>query len=248
MTASRRTALRCALPLVCLVLSAWAAAAQPIGPPADPIGPSPTLGLAPPEGAVVLDTMDAFTYRDGNPATWKVEDGELTPTGGDIVSKEMFEDAVVHVEFRVPDMPDAHGQGRGNSGVGLQARYEVQVLDTYGVEHPGTGDCAGIYGQYGALMNACRPPLEWQTYDIIFRSARLNDAGEVAENARVTVIQNGRVVQNNVEIHGATGIQMDDTQGTPGPLFLQNHGCDVHFRNVWFVPLPAAGNTEYAGQ
>src|ERR1051325_4100817 len=120
-------------------------------------------------------------------AAWKVKDGAMVSGGGDIVTKQDFTDFQLHVEFKVPYMPDKKGQGRGNSGVGLQSHYEIQVLDSYGFKEPGTGDCGAVYSQAAPLVNACRPPLEWQTYDITFRAPRFDDKGQVKERARVTV-------------------------------------------------------------
>ncbi|MBM3476124.1 MAG: DUF1080 domain-containing protein [Armatimonadetes bacterium] len=209
------------------------------------------MGLAPPAGAVVLfDGKDLakWTRMDGNPATWKVADGAMTSVGGDIRSQDTFGDAYVHLEWMEPDMPDAQGQARGNSGVALQGRYEVQVLDSFGIDVPGKGDCGAVYAQYAALVNACRPPLEWQTYDIIFRAPRYGADKQLLEHARLTVLQNGIVIQNNVQVTGLNYPPMDADPSTPGPLLLQDHGCPVQYRNVWFVPLPEKGSEEYEGK
>lgn len=235
---------------VLLAVCAWAVAAQTAEKPArpDPVGPSPTLEAAPPASAVALGDMSAWHTRDGRPGAWRVEDGVMTAAGGDILSNDLFEDAQIHLEFREPDMPDASGQGKGNSGVAIQGRYEVQVLDSYGLTSPGKGDCGAIYDEYAALVPASRPPLEWQTYDIIFRSARRDDQGRLTEKARMTVLHNGIVIQNNVEVPGPTNIAVDANEGTPGPLLLQDHGCPVEYRNVWILHLPPKGNDQYAGQ
>ncbi|MBQ3066363.1 MAG: DUF1080 domain-containing protein, partial [Clostridia bacterium] len=136
---------------------------------------------------------------------WKVEeDGTVTVGDEDIISEYEFGDAHLHVEFRIPYMPDHHGQARGNSGVYVQAAYEVQVLDSYGIEDPQNNDCSGLYEMHKPLCNACLPPMEWQTYDIILRAPRFNQYGEVSENGRMTVIQNGIVVHNNVELPHVT--------------------------------------------
>ena len=179
-------------------------------------------------------------------AAWQVKSGAMVSGGGDIVTKQDFTDFQLHVEFKVPYMPDKTGQGRGNSGVGLQSHYEIQVLDSFGFKEPGTGDCGAVYNQAAPLVNACRPPLEWQTYDITFRAPRFDDAGQVKEKARVTVIQNGLIVQNNQEIKGPTGIGSDRPVDKPGPIYLQDHGNPAEFRNIWIRPLPTEPATHYA--
>jgi hypothetical protein len=178
-------------------------------------------------------------------AAWKVVDGVMQSGGGDIVSKQDFTDFQLHVEFKVPFEPGSKDQGRGNSGVGLQAHYEIQVLNSYGYARPGKGDCGAVYSQYAPLVNACRPPENWQTYDITFRAPRFGDDGKLSEKARVTVVQNGITVQNNQEINGPTGIAGDRPVDKPGPIYLQDHGHAVQFRNVWVLPLPAKGSDHY---
>ena len=204
----------------------------------------------PPEAAVILfdgQDLSNWTKLDGGAPAWEVADSAMTVTAGegDIVSREQFTDFLLHLEFMTPDMPDATGQAKGNSGVFLQGRYEIQVLDSYGIEVPGMGDCGAIYNQFASLVNACKPPLEWQTYDAIFRAARVSESGEIEENARVTVLQNGIVIQNNVQIQGATGGATDDDAAAPGPLRLQDHGNPVKYRNIWVVPLPLKGSEVY---
>jgi hypothetical protein len=204
----------------------------------------------PPDTAVVLfdgKDLSNWTKLDGGAPAWEVADGAMTVTagGGDIVSREQFNDFLLHLEFMTPDMPDATGQAKGNSGVFLQGRYEIQVLDSYGIDVPGMGDCGAIYNQFASLVNACKPPLEWQTYDVIFRAARVGESGEIEENARVTVLQNGIVIQNNVEMLGATGGATDEDAAEPGPLRLQDHGNPVKYRNIWIVPVPLKGSDVY---
>ena len=204
----------------------------------------------PPEAAIILfDGKDLgnWTKLDGGAAAWEVADGAMTVTAseGDIVSREKFTDFLLHLEFMTPDMPDATGQAKGNSGVFLQGRYEIQVLDSYGIDVPGMGDCGAIYNQSAPLVNACKPPLEWQTYDAIFRAARVSKSGEIEENARVTALQNGIVIQNNVEIQGSTGGATDNDAAVPGPLRLQDHGNPVKYRNIWIAPLALKGSDVY---
>ena len=204
----------------------------------------------PPESAVVLfngNDLSNWTARDGGAPDWAVEDGVMAvvPRTGDIMTTERFTDHFLHLEFMTPDMPDATGQAKGNSGVFLQGRYEIQVLDSYGIEVPGMGDCGAIYNQFAPLVNACKPPLEWQSYDVIFRAPRLNDDGEIVENTRVTALQNGLVILNNVILSSATVANLGGGVGEPGPLLLQDHGNLVKFRNIWAVPLPLEGSDKY---
>lgn len=204
----------------------------------------------PPESAVVLfngSDLSNWTSRDGGAPGWTVEDGVMAvvPRTGDIMTTERFTDHFLHLEFMTPDMPEATGQAKGNSGVFLQGRYEIQVLDSYGIALPGMGDCGAIYNQFAPLVNACKPPLEWQSYDVIFRAPRLNDDGEIVENTRVTVLQNGLVILNNVILSGTTGANIGGGVGDPGPLLLQDHGNLVKFRNIWAVPLPLEGSDKY---
>jgi len=208
------------------------------------------LNQQPPPGAVALfngkDVANWHT-RDGQPAGWEVQDGVMTVARGtgDILSTETFRDAYLHLEWMEPDMPEATGQGKGNSGVYLQGRYEIQVLDSYGWAIPGLGDCGAIYNMHAPLVNACQPALEWQTYDIIFRAARADQLGWVIEPGKVTVIQNSLVIQNNVTLYAPTGGTVDSSLGEPGPLLLQDHGDPVKYRNVWLVHLPMKGSDEY---
>jgi len=191
--------------------------------------------------------LSNWRRRDGSPALWQVEGGVMTvvPGSGDICSEVQFTDAWMHVEWCEPDMPDKTGQAKGNSGVYLQGRYEIQVLDSYGWESPGLGDCGAVYNQFAPLVNACKPAGEWQTYDIIFRAARVDETGRVLSNARLTVFQNGVVIHNNVELLGPTGGALDEDVAQPGPLLLQDHGDPVSYRNVWLVHLPLQGSTTY---
>jgi len=207
------------------------------------------MGSIPKNAVALFNGKDLSNWRtrSGDPAGWDVADGIITvkPGTGDIVSEEKFTDFLLHLEWMEPDMPEASGQGKGNSGVFLQGRYEIQVLDSYGIEVPGKGDCGGIYDQFAPLVNACKPPLEWQTYDMAFRAARLDDSGEVMDHARVTILQNGMVIHNNVETLGVTGGAIDEELGEPGPLLLQDHGNLMKFRNIWVLPLPLKGSDVY---
>lgn len=203
-----------------------------------------------PENAIALfngKDLSNWHARNGGPAGWEVSDDvvSVVPRTGDIVTDQKFTDFLLHLEWMEPDMPEATGQAKGNSGVYLQGRYEIQVLDSYGIEVPGKGDCGAVYDQFAPLVNACRPPLEWQTYDIAFRAARLDDSGNVIDQARVTVMQNGILIHNNVEVLGPTGGAMDDKIGEPGPILLQDHGNLIKYRNAWILPLPLKGSDVY---
>ena len=201
-----------------------------------------------PENAVqIFNNQDVsnWTQRNGDAANWIVQDGVVAVNKGDIMTQERFADFFLHLEFMTPDMPDATGQAKGNSGVFLQGRYEIQVLDSYGIETPGKGDCGAIYDQYAPLVNACKLPLEWQTYDVCFRSARVSENGEVLEKTRLTVLQNGIVIHNNIELPGVTVLAIDEQVGTPGPILLQDHGNDVKYRNIWVLPLALKGSDQY---
>jgi len=206
-----------------------------------------TIQATPHENAVILfdgKDLNNWTKMNGESADWKVEDGimHVVPGTGDVMTNEQFVDFFLHLEFRCPDMPEATGQAKGNSGVFLQGRYEIQVLDSYEVNIPGKGDCGAIYNEYAPLVNACKPPMEWQTYDVIFRAPRLTDDGEVAELPRVTVLQNGMVIQNNAELRLRSEVA---EAGKPGPLRLQDHGNLVAYRNIWAVHLPLKGSDTY---
>lgn len=198
-----------------------------------------TLGLKPPEGATPLigaEAMDAWTKVDGDaPAAWPVARGVATVGKGSVRTKDTFGDFQLHVEFNVPFLPDQKGQGRGNSGVYLQGIYELQVLDSYGLT-PKNNDCGAIYQQIVPSVNACKPPLQWQTYDITFRAAR-RDGDKVTQKARLTVVQNGLTIIDDKEISPTPGGVGGVKEGGPGPIMLQDHGNLVMFRNLWIKPL-----------
>jgi hypothetical protein len=199
---------------------------------------SPTLGAEPPEGAVVLldgSSLEAWQQRDGGSPTWELVDEAMEIRRGDIVTKQKFDDFKLHLEFRTPFMPEARGQARGNSGVYLQGRYEVQVLDSFGLEGL-DNECGGVYRQHAPKVNACLPPLEWQTYDITFHAPEVR-GDEVVRKARLTVVHNGITIHDNVELSGPTPGGVDTTEGPPGGILLQDHGNPVRYRNIWILPL-----------
>src|SRR5262249_9794574 len=149
-------------------------------------------------------------------------------------TKKTFKDFKLHVEFILPFQPAAGGQSRGNSGVYLQNRYEVQVLDSFGLEGK-DNECGAIYERFAPAVNMCLPPLQWQTYDIDFKMARFDADGKKTANARVTVLHNGVKVHDDVEVPGPTGFGQPE-KDTPGPIYLQDHGNPVFYRNIWLVP------------
>lgn len=190
---------------------------------------SPTLGKKPPEGAVVL--------FDGTEASLKnFENGKLVEgkylAATNVASKQTFGDHSLHIEFRTPFMPQAGGQGRGNSGVYVQGRFEVQVLDSFGLDGA-NNECGGIYSVSEPAVNMCYPPLAWQTYDIDFTAAKYEKDKKVT-NARITVRHNGVVIHENIEIpNGTPGRHPEGPE--PDALFLQDHGNPVVFQNIWVV-------------
>ncbi|MGQ9454592.1 MAG: 3-keto-disaccharide hydrolase [Armatimonadota bacterium] len=201
-----------------------------------------------PNDAIVLfngKDLSWWVSCDGkSPANWKVENGYMIAGGGDICSKQLFKDCQLHVEFWVPLMKEARGQGRGNSGVFLQGwNYEVQILDSYGLT-PGAGDCGAIYSIAPPMVNACRPPEHWQTFDIFFHAARFDEKGNKIENARMSVIQNGVWIHENVEIPRPTPSASMSDPKEAGPIRLQDHGCPVRFRNIWVRPLKTEDNKQ----
>ena len=182
-------------------------------------------------------STENFLHRDGSPVNWKIhEDGSMEEGVGDIISKITFKDAHIHVEWIEPDIPGTVGQNRGNSGVYIHGCYELQILDSYGVEDPQPHDCGGIYTLYPPRINACKPPLEWQSYDIYFRAPRYDENKNVTDAARATILQNGQVIQNNIVLHRATPGGLDIIV-EEGPLLLQDHQCPVRFRNIWIETL-----------
>ena len=192
------------------------------------------------EKVILFDgkNLDAFVrQKDGAPAEWTVKDGVMTVTSDNIVSKYEYGDAHIHVEFRIPDMPEEQGQNKGNSGVYIQGCYELQVLDSYGVKAPRIDDCGAIYSICPPLTNASLAPLEWQVYDIYLKAAVVGDDGTVKENAVVTIVQNGQVIHNNLTLPSNTPGGVYEHVVSKGPLLLQDHGCPVSFRNVWVQPL-----------
>lgn len=200
----------------------------------------PRLGANPPEEAVVLfdgTSLDGWMQRDGKPAGWSLrEDGGMEVARGDILTRRSFGDVRIHLEFRTPLMPEARGQGRGNSGVYVQGRYEVQVLDSFGLE-PMDNGCGALYRIAPPRVNASLPPLQWQTYEITFRAPRFDSRGRKTGNARITVRHNGEVIHLNRELPGVSRGGVSNEENERGPLLLQDHRDRVQYRNIWVLAL-----------
>ena len=204
------------------------------------------LPVAAPEDAVVLfdgTGLDGWRSEDGGPARWKVQDGAMisVPESGYLFTSRPFGDVQLHLEWAAPLPVEGSSQGRGNSGVYLMSKYEVQVLDSYRNDTYPDGQAGAVYGQYPPLVNASLPPGEWQAYDIIFRRPRFHRDGRLASPARMTVIHNGILVQDSVELWGPTAwLQHAPYTYHPDklPLALQDHGNPVRFRNIWLRELP----------
>ncbi len=189
---------------------------------------SPTLGAKPPAGAVVLfDGTNVEAWNNG-----KIVEGKLL-AASDVESKQKFGDHELHIEFRTPFMPNSRGQGRGNSGVYVQSRYELQVLDSFGLEGR-DNECGGIYSISEPRLNMCLPPLAWQTYDIDFQEAQYDNDGNKTKNARVTVRLNGVVIHDDLELPHSTPGRHDEGPSDDA-IYLQDHGNPVVFRNIWVV-------------
>ena len=203
--------------------------------------------LAPPSDAIVLlgagdQTADRWQSRGSDaPVSWKVENGVMTvvPRSGDIRTKQEFGDCQLHLEWSAPTEIVGESQGRGNSGVFLQGLYEIQILDNYDNETYANGQAGSVYKQTPPLVNACRKPGRWNSYDIIYTAPRFKEDGSLQSHGRVTVLHNGVLVQNNTLILGTTefiGFPRTIAHGK-GPIFLQDHHNPIRFRNIWIREL-----------
>ena len=189
---------------------------------------SPTLGAKPPAGAVVLfDGSTAEHFQGG-----RLTEDKLLMAG--VTSKQRFQNLTLHVEFMTPYQPDDRGQARGNSGCYLQGRYEVQILDSFGLDGK-NNECGGLYSIKDPDQNMCFPPLTWQTYDIDYTAATYDDSGKKTKNGRMTVRHNGVVIHDNVELPKDTTAAPVKEGPEPGPIYIQDHGNPVRFRNIWLV-------------
>ncbi len=203
-----------------------------------------TLLAKPPKGAVILfngRNADQWHHRDSNEkCRWEIEHGNLIVKPGtpDLVTNQEFGDYQLHVEFWLPLLPKETSQSRANSGVYNHGRYEVQVLDSYHNSTYQFGGCGAIYGLKDPDVNAIIPPEQWNTYDITFRAPRFDKDNKVTENPRITVLHNGIMIHNNVEITiPFTTAGMDGPQPAKGPIMLQDHHWPIRYRNIWIVPI-----------
>ena len=208
------------------------------------VAPASIPGNPPSDAIILFDGKDLSKWRSawtGGPARWKVENGymEIVPGTGDIQTVEEFGDCQLHIEWMIPEDVKGSGQGRGNSGIFLMGRYEIQVLDSYENRTYADGMAAAIYGQYPPLVNACRKPGEWQTYDIIWIAPRF-EGEKLVRPGYLTLIHNGVVVHYHTPIMGLTRHRRFPTYQPHlpvGPLRIQDHGFRVRFCNIWYRPL-----------
>jgi len=175
-------------------------------------------------------------HKLGDAAQWIMKNNavEIKPGTSGMLTRQKFTNFTLHIEFRLPFMPNSNGQGRGNSGVYLQGRYEVQVLDSYGLEGK-DNECGGIYKVGAPTVNMCAPPMQWQSYDIDFTAPTFNSFGEKIADARATVNHNGVIIHDNIAIPKPTGGAINMNTDKPGVLLLQDHGNPVQYRNIWIV-------------
>jgi hypothetical protein len=208
------------------------------------VAPGATTSSPPADAVVLFDgsSLSQWTAADGGEARWVVRDGymQTVPGAGPVRSRRRFGDVQAHVEWATPSPGVGSGQDRGNSGIYFMGLYEVQVLDSYENVTYADGQAAALYGQHPPLVNASRPPGEWQSYDIIFRRPRFSAAGALVSPARLTVFHNGVLVQDNAELWGPTNwLQFDPYAAHDDslPFTLQDHDHPVRFRNFWVRPL-----------
>ena len=214
----------------------------PVVQPGTPSTPA-EAGKAPSDALVLFDGTDLSHWQaeGGGAPTWAVAGGYMEAAGGKgVVTKDGFGDCQLHIEFATPEKVEGDGQGRGNSGVFLMSHYEVQVLDSYQNETYADGQAAAVYGQHPPLVNASLPPGQWQAYDIVFRRPHFSPDGSVAKPATVTVLHNGVLVQDHVEIKGKSAHKTDAKyvkHDDKLPISLQFHGNPTRFRNIWVRQL-----------
>ncbi|MBK8946223.1 MAG: DUF1080 domain-containing protein [Ignavibacteriae bacterium] len=213
----------------------------------DPVPPivKPGENNLPPSDAIILfdgTNLNEWENVNGGEAKWQLNDNAMTVVkkSGSIKTKKIFGDCQLHIEWRTPEKVEGDGQGRGNSGIFLQDRYEVQVLDSYNNVTYSNGQAGSIYKQFIPLVNVCKAPGEWQTYDIFFKAPKFKENGELEKPAYITVIQNGVLIQNHVELKGTSvyiGQPKYEKHNTKEPISLQDHGNPVSYRNIWIREL-----------
>ena len=208
------------------------------------ITPAAQFGQPPSDAIILFNGKDLSEWAGdkAGDAKWKVENGymEVNKAGG-IHTKKSFGNCQLHIEWATPAKVEGSSQGRGNSGVFLMSTYELQILDSYENPTYADGQAASIYGQYPPLVNACRKPGEWQSYDVSFLRPIFDESGKCVRPARITVLHNGVVVQNNVEIQGLTAHKQKakyNRHDDKLPISLQDHGNPMRFRNIWLRELP----------
>ena len=215
----------------------------------DPDRPAPPkvtpglLGIEEKTGTAPSDAIKLFNGTDlskWKPSDWKVENGELIAVSGNLTTKQEFGDCQLHLEWRTPDPPQGHMFDRGNNGVMLMGLFEIQIYDSYTEKLYPDGQAASVYGQSPPMVNACRKPGQWQTFDIIFFAPVFKD-GKLEKEAYVTVLHNGLLVHHNQKIYGPTGHRILPSYDEPipekSPLVLSAHNNPVRFRNIWIRPL-----------
>lgn len=210
------------------------------------VTPAKKLGDAPSDAIILFDGKDLSQWvsaKDGSPAPWKIINNdymEVVPGSGDIKTVMKFGDCQLHIEFSAPDKVESQGQGRGNSGVFFQDRYELQILDSYQNRTYRNGQAGSIYKDVAPLVNAMRSPLEWNTYDVVYTAPRFKADGRLDAPARITVFHNGVLVQNNTTILGLTlyiGLHTYPEAHGEDVIHLQDHGNQTQFRNIWLRRL-----------
>lgn len=209
------------------------------------ITPGQTVSQAPSNAVILFDGTDASEWQTpgGAPCPWKIENGymEVVPKTNSIATRRSFGDCQLHIEWATPAQIEGESQHRGNSGVFLMGRYEVQILDSFNNDTYPDGQAGALYGQQPPLFNACRAPGRWQTYDIFFKRPHFDKKGHVIRPAYITVMHNGVCIQNNVALEGTTFHKVRsyyEPHADQLPIMLQDHGVPIRFRNIWIVELP----------
>jgi hypothetical protein len=207
---------------------------------------TPGEGTSPPSDAIVLfDGTDLSQWEGGD--KWLIQDGYAVTQETGIATRQGFGDCQLHIEFATPEEIEGSGQGRGNSGIYLMGRYELQVLDSWENETYFDGQCGAIYKQHPPLVNASRKPGEWQAFDVVFRAPRFNPDGSLLAPAAITVLHNGVLIQNHFQLLGSTSYTeppLYTAHAEREPIRLQFHGNKTRFRNIWIRDLMPPAETE----